>query len=263
LELHLTYDEEAGGLCGPGYLLSQGISRPDYAISAGFSYNIVTAHNGCLHLEIDVLGRSAHAAMPASGADALEAAAGVLTILYEMRWDLAQRPSATPGIGPAGLTVGLISGGINTNVVPDRVTLRLDRRILPEEDLAEVETSLRRLIEETVGRYPHIAVRISRILLAEPLIPMAGQERLVGAIRRPAERIFGTPITTHGVPIYTDARLYSAAGVPTVLYGAGPRTFLEANGHRADEKLRLEDLFKATEVLALALIDLCRRVARR
>src|SRR5262249_43585089 len=51
IELHLTYDEEAGGLCGPGHLLSEGISRPDYAISAGFSYNIVTAHNGCLHLE--------------------------------------------------------------------------------------------------------------------------------------------------------------------------------------------------------------------
>ena len=47
--------------------------------------------------------------------------------------------------------------------------------------------------------------------------------------------------STHGVPIYTDARLYSSAGIPTVLYGAGPRTLLEANGHRADERLVLED----------------------
>jgi succinyl-diaminopimelate desuccinylase len=58
------------------------------------------------------------------------------------------------------------------------------------------------------------------------------------------------------VPIYTDARLYSAAGIPTVLYGAGPRTLLEANGHRADEKLKLDDLDKATRVVALALADL-------
>ena len=41
--------------------------------------------------------------------------------------------SAIPGIGSPQLTVGLIKGGINTNVVPDRVTFRLDRRMIPEE----------------------------------------------------------------------------------------------------------------------------------
>ena len=59
-----------------------------------------------------------------------------------------------------------------------------------------------------------------------------------------------------GVPLYTDARHYAAAGIPTVLYGAGPRTIEEANAHRADERLPLEDLFKATEVIALTLHDL-------
>jgi len=44
--------------------------------------------------------------------------------------------------------------------------------------------------------------------------------------------------------------------VPAVLYGAGPRTLVEANGHRADEKLVLDDLHKATRVVALALADL-------
>ena len=59
----------------------------------------------------------------------------------------------------------------------------------------------------------------------------------------------------HGVPLYTDARHYSAAGIPTVLYGAGPRTLEEANGHMADENLLLDDLHKATEVIALTLRD--------
>jgi acetylornithine deacetylase/succinyl-diaminopimelate desuccinylase-like protein len=44
--------------------------------------------------------------------------------------------------------------------------------------------------------------------------------------------------------------------VPAVLYGAGPRTLAAANGHRADENLRLADLHAATEVVALALADL-------
>ena len=44
--------------------------------------------------------------------------------------------------------------------------------------------------------------------------------------------------------------------MPTVLYGAGPRTILEANAKRADENLLLEDLKRATVVVAWALCDL-------
>jgi len=56
-----------------------------------------------------------------------------------------------------------------------------------------------------------------------------------------------------GAPLYTDARHDSKAGVPIVLYGAGPRTIEEASAHRADERLPLPDLAKATEVIAPTL----------
>jgi succinyl-diaminopimelate desuccinylase len=256
VELHFTYDEEIGGLLGPGWLLEQGISKPDFALSAGFSYDIVTAHNGCLHLEAEIVGKSAHAAMPESGVDALEAAARVLTALYALRRDLRGKVSPLPGIGAPGLTVGLISGGINTNVVPDKVTMRIDRRITPDEDAAQAEADLRALIEREAASLPGISCNLRRILLAAPFVPMPGQERLVAAIQKAAEGIMAEPVGTKGVPIYTDARLYSAVGIPTVLYGAGPRTILEANGHRADEKLNLDDLDKATRIVALALADL-------
>ncbi len=95
-----------------------------------------------------------------------------------------------------------------------------------------------------------------RILLAAPLTPIAGQERLVEALQRHAREVLGETIAAHGVPLYTDARHYRAAGIPVVLYGAGPRSLLEANGHRADERLVLEDLRKATEIVACALVDL-------
>ena len=78
VELHLTYDEEVGGEIGPRWLIEQGISNPDLALGAGFSYAVVNAHNGCLHLEVQVDGRSAHAAMPWTGVDALEAATHIL-----------------------------------------------------------------------------------------------------------------------------------------------------------------------------------------
>jgi succinyl-diaminopimelate desuccinylase len=256
VELHLTYDEEAGGAIGPKWLLEQGLTEPDFAISAGFSYGIVTAHNGCLHLEALVSGKSAHAARPETGHDALEAAARVLAALYDHRKSLGHAHSAVPGITSPTLVVGLIRGGINTNVVPDAVTLRLDRRIIPEEDSAEVEGGLARLIRESVAHLPGIGCAVRRIMLAEPLQPVPGLERLVRPLQRNAEAVFGEPIATYGVPLYTDARHYAAAGIPTVLYGAGPRTLIEANAHAADERLPLADLCKATEVVALTLLDL-------
>ena len=98
VELHLTYDEEAGGAIGPKWLLDQGISKPDFAISAGFAYGIVAAHNGCLHLEVEVAGKSAHAARPETGHDALEAASGLLAALYAHRKGLAANRSGVDGI---------------------------------------------------------------------------------------------------------------------------------------------------------------------
>ena len=256
VELHLTYDEEVGGAIGPRRLLAEGIVKPDCAISAGFAHGITTAHNGCLHLEVEVVGRSGHAAEPEKGIDALEAATGILADLYELRNSYAGVRSAIPGIGSPTLVVGLIEGGINTNVVPDNVKFRIDRRIVPEENPEVAEAALGARIRAAAARWPGIAVNVTRILLAQPFVPIAGQDRLVAALQTHGRAVIGEPLPSHGVPIYTDARHYTAAGVPAVLYGAGPRTLVEANGHRADEKLKLDDLHQATEVVALALADL-------
>lgn len=256
VELHLTYDEEIGGEVGPGWILAQGLSRPDYAVSAGFSYAVVVAHNGCLHLEVEVKGKSAHAAIPATGVDALEAATGILTALYAYRGTLTGKVSEIAGIGAPQLNVGLISGGINTNVVPDKVTFRLDRRIVPEERPEQVEAEVRAVIAEAAARFPKAEVEVRQVLLARPLVPDDKARHLASVICRNATEVMGEEVRSTGVPLYTDARLYAEAGVPVVLYGAGPHTIQEANGHRADEKLTLSDLDKATLVMALTLKDL-------
>jgi len=256
VELHLTYDEETGGLIGPGWLLEHGISTPDYAISAGFAYSVTIAHNGCLHLEVTVLGRSAHAARPETGVDALAGATAILTTLYAFRSQLTERVSAVPGIGHANLNVGLIAGGINTNVVPDKVTFRIDRRMIPEENPQAVEQELRDLIAQATLALPGITTEVTQILVVRPMATVPGQERLVSALTEAALVVLGETLGAEGTPIYCDARLYTERAIPTVLYGAGPRTMLEANGHRADENLALGDLRVATEVVALGLARL-------
>jgi len=256
VELHFTYDEEMGGELGPRWLLERGITKPDLAVCAGFSYAIVTAHNGCLQLEACVHGKAAHAAIPQTGVDALRAATALLDALYASRESMERISSRTPGIGHPTLNVGRIEGGLHTNVVPERVTFRLDRRIVPEEDPAGVERELRSMLESVAARHAGIRIDVRRLLLAEALRPIAGHEKLVTALQRHGSRVFGETIPALGVPLYTDARHYAAAGVPAVLYGAGPRTIEESNAKRADENVGLADLGRATRVVARALADL-------
>ncbi|RTL42299.1 MAG: M20/M25/M40 family metallo-hydrolase [Burkholderiales bacterium] len=256
VELHFTYDEEFGGELGPGWLLAQGLTKPDYLIAAGFSYQVVTAHNGCLQMEVTLHGLASHAAYPHTGVDALQAANRLLTALYAYNDVLRTRLSEVPGITHPYLNVGRIEGGSNTNVVPGKVVLKLDRRMIPEEDPAAVEAEVRDLIASTVAACPGITVDIKRLLLARSTKPLASAEPLVAALQRHASAVFGEPIPTSGTPLYTDVRLYTARGIPAAIYGAGPRTVLESNAKRADEHLVLDDLKRATEVIARTLVDL-------
>jgi acetylornithine deacetylase/succinyl-diaminopimelate desuccinylase-like protein len=256
VELHFTYDEEFGGELGPGWLLRNELTRPDLLIAAGFSYQVVTAHNGCLQMEVTVHGRMAHAAIPHTGIDALQGAVRILRALYDRNIHYQTITSKVPGITHPYLNVGRIEGGTNTNVVPGKVVFRLDRRMIPEERPAEVEAEIRRTIEEAAASFPGIDVEIRRLLLANSLTPLAGHELLVQPLQKHGQEVFGESIPISGTPLYTDVRLYAERGVPAVIYGAGPRTVLESNAKRPDEHLVLDDLQRATRVIARTLYDL-------
>ena len=255
LELHFTYDEEFGGLLGPGWLLEQGLTKPDYVIAAGFAYNIVTAHNACLQLEITVHGKAGHGAMPETAVDALQAATRILNAIYGQLPELKKIRSKVPGIDSPTMLVGRIDGGTNTNVVPGKVVMKMDRRMIPEEDPVAVEAQVRALVEEAVRDVPGIRLEIRRLLLSHALRPLPGSEKLVASLQRHGRAVTGEEISAQGTPLYADARLYGERGIPAVLYGAGPRTVPESNAKKADERLLLDDLRKATKVVALTLLD--------
>jgi succinyl-diaminopimelate desuccinylase len=256
VELHFTYDEEFGGELGPGWLLKNGLTKPDYLLAAGFSYQVITSHNGCLQMEVTVHGKMAHAAIPDTGIDALQGAVAILKALYEQNARYRSVTSKVPGIQHPYLNVGRIEGGTNTNVVPGKVVLKLDRRMIPEENPAEVEADVRRVIAEAAATFPGITVEIKRLLRADSWEPDERSAPLVQALQKHGEAVFGEPIPTSGTPLYTDVRLYGAAGVPAAIYGAGPRTVLESNAKRADEHLVLEDLRRATKVVARTLREM-------
>ena len=256
VDLLFTYDEEFGGEVGPAWLLQNKLTKPDLMIAAGFSYLVVTAHNGCLQMEVTVHGKMAHAAIPDSGIDALQGAVKVLNALYAQNTLYKQVCSKVEGITHPYLNVGMIEGGTNTNVIPGRVSFKLDRRMIPEENPAEVEATLRQVIAEAAASFPGITVDVKRILLVNALRPLPGNKPLVDALQKHASTVFGEPIPALGTPLYTDVRIFCETGIPGVIYGAGPRTVLESHAKRADERLDLQDLRRATKVIARALLDL-------
>jgi succinyl-diaminopimelate desuccinylase len=256
VELYFTYDEEFGGDLGPGWLLNNKVVKPDLLIAAAFSYQVITAHNGCLQLEVTVHGKMGHAAVPQTGVDALQAATKVLNALYHQNALYQQVSSSVKGITHPYLNVGLIEGGTNTNVIPGKVVLKLDRRMIPEENPAEVEAQLRQVIADAVAQSAGITVEVKRMILARALQPLAGNAPLVDALCTHASAVFGEPIEASGTPLYTDARLFCEHGIPAVLYGCGPRTVGESNAKRADEHIDLEDLRRATKVVARVLAEL-------
>jgi succinyl-diaminopimelate desuccinylase len=255
VELLFTYDEEFGGEVGPAWMLRHGHIKPDLMVAAGFSYQVITAHNGCLQLEVTVHGKMAHAAIPDSGVDALQGAVAILNALYAQNTLYRQVRSQVEGITHPYLNVGTITGGTNTNVIPGLVSFKVDRRMIPEENPTDVEATLRALIAEAAASCPGITVEVKRLLLARAMQPLPGNQPLVAAIQTHGKAVFGEDIPALGTPLYTDVRLFCEAGIPGVIYGAGPRTVLESHAKRADERLDLEDLRRATKVMARALHD--------
>ncbi|TVY11262.1 ArgE/DapE family deacylase [Paenibacillus cremeus] len=258
VDLAFTFDEETGGELGPKWLLERGHIRPDMALVAGFTHAIVNAHNGCLHFEITAIGKSAHAAIPETGIDAVEAMVSILQSLYAYREVLKGKHSTVDGIDHPTLVVGLISGGINTNVVPDVCRCRVDRRLIPEEDPIEAEEEFRRIVESAAAKIDGLEVEIHRVLHAQSFGPVPNDTPIIQALAANWRSLMkdAGELSIHGVPLYTDARHFAAQGIATAMFGAGPRTLEEANGHRADEHVQLEDLIRAVKIVACTLYDL-------
>ncbi len=256
VELHLTFDDETGGYVGPQFLLAQGLVRPDWAIAAGATRTIGIGQGGCLQMDVVLRGRQAHVARTLAGRDALESAMPVLSALYAERGRLAAAGPSWPGGLARSLAVTTIQGGNAANLVPERVVLRLDRRISPDEDADTVEEALVALVGEAASGLSGVEVECHRRLLAPPVRDLSLGSGLAALVADEAERALGSPVACVLSGVLSGARFYAEAGIPTVAYGAGPGGEAEGAGYGPDEAVALADLRTATGVVAACLARL-------
>ncbi len=256
VELHFTFDGESGGELGPKWLLANGIVNPDYAVGSGLAHGIGTSAVGDLQMQVEIKAASGRAkGGKGPRGDAMETAGRVMTMLYALDDDYRAVVSKVPGIGSPSLLIGEIEGGRRPDRPADKVTFRLVRRLIPDEDPAAVEKELTRRIGEAASGSDGIVCRMRRLKLLPAMKPVAGAGRLAETLERQASRAAGRPVAAYGVAFDSEARHYAAVGIPTVLYGAGPADPAAANVGRADERLALDDLRLATEVVAFTLAE--------
>ncbi|MBL9094286.1 MAG: M20 family metallopeptidase [Planctomycetaceae bacterium] len=220
--------------------------RPDVCVVAEpTSLDVVVAHKGTMRWRIHTHGRAAHSSQPHLGDNAVYKMARVLLNLERYAKEVCPTLGSHPLVGQATLSVGLIHGGISVNTVPDRATIELCRRVLPNEKAPEA----RQKIIDWLNAQEDL----------KPLLPSIEQEpafisgfslsdekngALADRLAEVSKRITGRGRKI-GVPYGTDASRIAAADVPSVVFGPGSID----QAHTCDEWLPLQELPQAAEVL--------------
>jgi acetylornithine deacetylase/succinyl-diaminopimelate desuccinylase-like protein len=196
---------------------------------------VVTAHKGSLWLQLETRGKAAHGATPQLGQNAVHEMARIVDML-ETDYAARLRRRRHPLLGAATVNVGMISGGAQPNIVPDRCTISIDRRTLP----GETETSVRREITALLHA-KRLSAKISSTKLA-PCLPLETSPKL------PLVRQFLRSVSQTrpaGVDFFCDAAVLSRGGIPSVVFGPGDI----AQAHTADEWISLDSLERGKNLL--------------
>jgi acetylornithine deacetylase len=248
LVLACTVNEENGfdGVRHVCQLWSSGQSQllarpPDVAIVAEpTELDVVIAHKGTIRWRCHTTGRAAHSSNPAAGENAIYRMQPVVMALQQYADQLASR-QPDPLLGEPTLSVGTIHGGLTVNTVPDRCTIQIDRRLLPEESAAAAYADVARFLSERIG--PHAAQHDQPFLTSPGLL--AGPNRHLADELSECVRHHGARGQCRGVPFGTDAGALAAAGIPSVVFGPGSID----QAHTQDEWVDTEQLQTAVEIL--------------
>lgn len=202
----------------------------------------VVAHKGVVRWRLSTVGRAAHGSRPEEGSNAIDQMAEVLQALRRLQPVFQGRQH--PLVGCPTLNVGRIWGGIGVNVVPDRCTIEVERRLVPGEHhataLAEIDAVLAELRECT----PSVRVEREEPFVTTPTLGTPADAAVVAAVRQ-ACRDVGVSDEPTGVPYGSDAsKLWTYGGVPSVVLGPGSID----QAHTAEEYVSLDELCQAVEI---------------
>jgi acetylornithine deacetylase len=236
-----TMGEEAGHL-GAMALVESGFRADGAVVGEPTSLDLVVAHKGAARFKVAVAGRSAHSSNPQEGVNAIGKMAKVILALEERIVPaLAQRRH--PLVGAPTLSVGRIEGGLQVNIVPDRCSIEIDRRLNPGERWADVHQTLGSLLKDLQAEDPDLQATVEEPFQLLGSMETPADAPILRVAQEAVRRIDGEhPI--RGVAYGTDAAELSAVGIPCVVLGPGDI----AQAHTATEYVGVQDVVKAAAI---------------
>ncbi len=244
-------DEEVSGVAGTKFLVEEGHLRPDFVIVGEQTLNrVLVGEKGMAGTEVTVLGRAAHGALPWEGANAIEGMARVVAALQDELYPrLADRTHRYFHHSTA--SVNMVAGGVKSNVVPDRCTVYIDRRLVPGEDPRQVVAEIDEIARRAIAGMPGVGVESRLATEGRPATMSDPNSPLVQGMLA-ANRHLGLSTELSGFSMASDGRFFAAAGYPTIIYGPGdPRL-----AHVPDEWVGVDEVLEATRAYALAALAL-------
>ena len=227
--------DEENAQAGSRALVAGGLKAGLAIVGEPTRLQVVTAHKGSLWLRLETRGKSAHGARPELGRNAVHEMARVVDTL-ETSYARQLRKRRHTLLGHATVSVGMIQGGTQPNVVPDACSITIDRRTLP----GEREAAVRREVVEFLRRRG-FSVSLASTKLA-PCLPMetnAGLPLVRQLLRGAGQR------SPAGVDFFCDAAVLAEGGIPSVVFGPGDI----AQAHTSDEWISTSSLERAKDLL--------------
>jgi acetylornithine deacetylase/succinyl-diaminopimelate desuccinylase family protein len=243
-------DEETGSDAGTRCMIRRKIGAgADFAIvSEPTNLNVTIGNRGLRWLEVSVKGRASHAGRPHVGANAVHAAARIINDLERLTFR-AHHPLFE--IPHPSLSVTMIQAGSKVNIIPERCTFSIDRRMMPGETSESVCREIEEILRKCSSDGIHSEVRITH----EGWDPYAidPSSPWVKGLCETVEEVTGQVPQIKGKAGCTDAsHLYHYGKIPSVCFGPG----LEDLAHKANERVALEKVLQAAKVYALSAMKL-------
>jgi acetylornithine deacetylase len=208
----------------------------------------VIASKGLVRWKIETRGRAAHASKPHLGSNAIEAMARVIVALQEDHASLSRQ--VHPLLGSPTCNVGVINGGVQVNLVPDRCVIEIDRRMLPGETCDAVLNHYQRLLDRIAGEHPDVDVHMHRPMLVDRPLETDPDSKAVAVVKHILSDLEYDP-TPIGVPFCSDASKFGALGIASIILGPGSID----QAHAAVEFVECDQVISAMEIYRRFLIE--------
>ena len=257
IALTLVPDEETGGKRGSEWLAREGLLGQNGAgmlLAEPTSGVVWNANRGAISLRVRVLGKPAHVGLQHQGVNAFELMHQVVERLQRLKSEVEQR-TARYAVGTEQrcnsilMLGGQSGGGTNFNVVPEDCWFTIDRRINPEEDLAQEKASLLGVLEEC----KRAGIPLEWEVFQEGRSAACGENEALGeALSRSVQAVTGEIARFEMCPGLLETRFYAEARIPAYAYGPG----LLSVAHGPNEYVDLRKLINCAAIYALTAIDM-------